>query len=158
MPAAAVLADAVLLTHLAFVLFVIFGGALAWYRMRLAALHLPALLWGMWVEFSGAVCPLTVLELRLRRLAGEAGYRGGFIEHYVGRLLYPPGLTHEMQYVLGALLVAFNAAVYAGAVRRNRSRGGARAASPGRGTRSGRPPPAAPATGRGSPRARGRPR
>lgn len=120
-----VLADAVLLAHLAFVLFAVFGGLVVRRRPRLAALHLPALAWGVWVEFSGTICPLTYLEVHLRMRAGEAGYHGSFIGHYVGELLYPPGLTHGMQLVLGALLLAFNLLVYAGLLRRafRRTRG-----------------------------------
>ncbi len=145
-----VLADAVMLVHLAFVLFAVFGGVLVWRWTRAAWLHLPALLWAAWVEFSGAICPLTILEVRLRLRAGETGYRGGFIEHYVGRLLYPPGLTHELQLVLGALLVAFNLTIYLGAVRRavTRSRSRNAAPAPPEGAR----PPAARAARPGSQR------
>jgi Protein of Unknown function (DUF2784) len=108
------LADAVVLAHLAFVVFVVGGGFLTW-RWRLAALvHLPALLWGTWIELSGRICPLTPLENHLRALAGEAGYSGGFVEHYVLPVLYPPGLTHHTQWVLAGVLLVFNAVAYAG--------------------------------------------
>src|ERR687889_2933712 len=87
------LADAVLVLHLAFVLFVVLGGLLVLRWPRLAWLHLPAAIWGVLIEFAGFVCPLTPLEVGLRRLGGEAGYEGGFIEHYLTGALYPAGLN-----------------------------------------------------------------
>ena len=106
-------ADAVLLLHAAFVLFAVFGGLLAWRWRWVAWLHLPAVAWAAFVEFSGRVCPLTPLENALRREAGEAGYGGDFIGNYVGSLLYPEGLTPPMQMLLGAAVVAINIAIYA---------------------------------------------
>jgi hypothetical protein len=116
------LADSVVLVHLAFVAFVIGGGFVAWRYPLVTLAHVPALLWGIWIEWSGRVCPLTPLENHLRERAGESGYPGGFIEHYVIPVLYPPGLTHEVQWVLGALLVAINVAAYAGILVRRRKR------------------------------------
>lgn len=111
-----ILADAVVLAHLAFVVFAVAGGFLTW-RWRLAALaHLPALAWGTWIELSGNICPLTPLENHLRTLAGESGYSGGFIAHYVLPVLYPPGLTRHTQWVLAALLLLLNIAAYGGLV------------------------------------------
>lgn len=107
------LADAVLLLHAAFVGWVVTGALAVLRRPRLAWLHLPALAWGVWIEWSGGICPLTPLEQRLRRAAGEAGYDGGFVEHYVGAALYPDGLTRETQFALGAALLAINAVLYA---------------------------------------------
>ena len=88
-------ADAVALVHLAFVLFVAFGGLLVWRWPRLAWLHVPAVAWGAWIEFAGGTCPLTPLEHGLRRAVGEAGDGGGFIDHYLWPLLYPVGLASE---------------------------------------------------------------
>jgi hypothetical protein len=116
------LADAVVLAHFAFVAFVIGGGFLAWRFPRVLIAHVPALLWGIWIELSGRICPLTPLENQLRERAGESGYAGGFIEHYLIPVLYPPGLTHEIQWVLAAALVAANAAAYAGLLVRYRKR------------------------------------
>jgi hypothetical protein len=107
------LADAVLLLHLVFIVFVMAGGLAVLRRPRLAWAHLPAALWGAAIEFTGGVCPLTPLELRLRALGGEAGYPGDFVGHYLVALVYPPGLTRELQWGLGALVLAANAAVYA---------------------------------------------
>jgi hypothetical protein len=114
------LADLLVAIHLAFAVFVIFGGFLAW-KWRWAVLaHLPALAWGLWVETSGEICPLTPLENHLRHLAGEAGYAGGFLEHYVVPLLYPPGLTRADQWVLAALLLAINLLAYGALLRPRR--------------------------------------
>lgn len=117
-----ILADAVMVLHLMFVLFVVFGGLLALRWRRVIWLHIPALVWGALIEFMGWPCPLTPLEVRLRRLGGEAGYEGGFIEHYAGSLLYAEGLTREIQIALGAGLLLFNAIVYVAVYRRWRRR------------------------------------
>jgi hypothetical protein len=108
----ALLADAVLLLHLAFVAFVVAGAALLPRWPRLAALHLPAFAWAVYVEFSGTVCPLTPLENSLLTRAGEAGYSGGFIDHYLLPLLYPETLTRDTQVWLGAALLSINAGLY----------------------------------------------
>lgn len=107
-----VLADLLVVLHLAFVGFVIFGGFLAWKWPQVVLAHLPALAWGFWVELSGQICPLTALEKHLRHLAGEAGYHGGFLHHYVLPILYPPGLERPDQWLLAAVLLAINAVAY----------------------------------------------
>lgn len=107
-----ILADLLVVVHLAFAAFVIFGGFLTWKWPRAACAHLPALAWGFWVELSGRICPLTPLEIHLRHLAGEAGYQGGFLDHYVMALLYPPWLTRPGQWVLAALLLAITLTAY----------------------------------------------
>jgi hypothetical protein len=115
-------ADAVLLVHLAFVLFVVLGGLFALRWPRFAWVHLPAAVWGAGIEFLAGVCPLTPVENRLRRLGGEAGYPGGFVEHYVFGALYPRGLTHEIQIALGIFVVVVNVAIYTWVWRRMRRR------------------------------------
>ena len=105
-------ADLVLAVHLAFVLFVVLGGLLALRWRRVAWVHVPVALYGATIEFIGFICPLTPLEVWLRRRGGEAGYEGGFIEHYVTAALYPTGLTREVQLVLGTAVLALNALVY----------------------------------------------
>lgn len=117
-----VLADGVVVTHLAFVAFVIFGGFVTWKWPRAIFAHLPALAWGLWVEVSGQICPLTYLEKRLRHLAGEAGYHGGFLHHYVMPILYPPGLTRPDQWVLAGALLAINALAYGRMMVQRRAR------------------------------------
>ncbi len=106
------LADLVVAGHLAFVLFVVLGGALVFWRRRFVFLHVPLALWGVFVELSGWVCPLTPLEVRLRILGGQAGYAGGFVDRYLIPLLYPPGLTREQQVLLGILVGALNLGIY----------------------------------------------
>jgi hypothetical protein len=107
------LAEVVLLAHAAFVVFVVLGGLLVLRWPRLAWIHLPVVAWGAGIEFAGGICPLTPLENHLRALAHEQGYAGGFVEHYVFGLLYPEGLTREVQIVLGLGVLALNGAVYA---------------------------------------------
>jgi hypothetical protein len=114
------LADAVLVLHLAFVAFAVAGGLLAVRRPRIALVHLPAVAWSAWVELAGRPCPLTPLENRLRALGGAQTYSESFVEHYLLPVLYPAALTREIQLVLGALVLAINAAVYAAVVRRLR--------------------------------------
>lgn len=107
-----VLADLVVVVHLAFVLFVVLGGLLVLRWPRAMWLHLPAAAWGVWIELSGGICPLTPLENSLRRSGGLAGYSGGFVERYLLGVLYPDGLTREIQLGLAALVLLVNAAVY----------------------------------------------
>jgi hypothetical protein len=106
------LADAALLLHLAYILFVVFGGLAVLRWPQLAWLHLPAVLWGAWIEFADWACPLTPLESTLRRQGGEVGYSGDFIDHYLAAMIYPEGLTRTAQIVLGTFLLVVNAAIY----------------------------------------------
>lgn len=112
------LAAAVLLLHFGFILFVIAGAALVAWRRALLPLHLAAVAWGGAIEATGAACPLTALENRLRLLAGAAGYGGGFVDHYLVALIYPAGLTRGMQWLLAAAVLALNAALYGHILRR----------------------------------------
>jgi hypothetical protein len=115
------LADALVVLHFAFTAFVVFGGFLTWRWPRLALLHLPALAWGCWVELSHSMCPLTPLENHFRRLGGEAGYNEGFLAHYLIRVLYPPGLTWHVQWLLAAVLLVINLIAYGRLMHRLRS-------------------------------------
>jgi len=119
-----VAADGVLALHLAFVLFALLGGFLVLRRVGLAWLHLPAVAWAAFVEFSGRICPLTPLEGALRQAAGDAGYAGDFLEHYLLAMIYPEGLTHDVQIILGATVVIVNVAIYALILRRSSLRRG----------------------------------
>jgi hypothetical protein len=118
-----ILADGVLILHIGFVLYVVLGALVSLCRPGNSWLHLPALGWGVWIELSGSICPLTPLENLLRRLGGEAGYQGGFIQHYLGPVLYPAGLTRTSQIVLGVLVLIWNAFLYALILVRYRRRG-----------------------------------
>lgn len=115
-----ILADLVLVAHGLFVAFVMFGGLLALWRPRIAYWHLPALAWGAIVIGMGWICPLTPLEVSLRQQAGQQGYAGGFIEHYVLGLIYPEGITRTTQIVLATLLIVGNIIVYTLWARRRR--------------------------------------
>jgi hypothetical protein len=106
------LADLVLILHFGFLAFVVAGGSVVLRWPKAAWLHLPAVFWGALTEFSGWICPLTPLENTLRHRAGESGYTGGFIAHYITRVLYPEGLTRGIQIVLGVLVLALNGAIY----------------------------------------------
>jgi hypothetical protein len=116
------MADVVLGTHVVFVVFVVGGGILVVRWPRAAWVHVPCALWGALVEVAGWICPLTPLEVSLRRKAGEAGYAEGFLEHYITPVLYPAGLTREVQVFLGLVVVVLNVAIYTWVWRR-RSRG-----------------------------------
>ena len=107
------LADVVVVVHLLFVAFVLFGGVLVWRWTRLGLIHIPAVVWGVLIEWTGGVCPLTPLENWLRREAGASGYSTDFLGRYLLPLLYPDGLTRSMQLILGGAVVAVNAAAYA---------------------------------------------
>jgi hypothetical protein len=105
-------ADGLVLVHLLFLGFVVGGALLVFLRRWVAWLHLPAFLWGAAIEFGGWICPLTPLENRLRRLGGEAGYTGGFIEHYILPVIYPEVLTRERQVLIGSIVLLVNLAAY----------------------------------------------
>lgn len=115
------LSDLVLVLHLAFIVFVVAGGLLALRWGWVPLVHLPAVLWGVFIEVSGGVCPLTPLENALRRAAGVSGYSGGFIEHYLAPAIYPSALSQPAQLALAGLLVLANALVYSVVCRRQRS-------------------------------------
>ena len=113
-------ADAVVVFHLLFILFVFLGGLTLFRWPRMIWVHVPAALWGGAVELFAAPCPLTPLENHLR-FAGNAGtYSGGFIDHYIMPIVYPPGLTREIQVGLGVLVVAINFTLYFQFLKRKR--------------------------------------
>jgi Protein of Unknown function (DUF2784) len=112
------LADAVVLLHAAFVVFVVLGGFLAWHWRWVAWVHAPCALWGVAIEYGGWICPLTPLENDLRARAGLTGYPGGFVEHYLMPLLYPGGLTRPAQAALGTLALLVNVVAYGALLRR----------------------------------------
>lgn len=106
-------ADLVLVMHFLFIAFALGGAALVLRWRWLAALQIPAAAWAALIEFRGWICPLTPLEQTLRRAAGETGYEGGFIEHYLEPVIYPAGLTPEIQTFIGLIVVVLNVALYA---------------------------------------------
>ena len=117
---AKLLADAVLLLHFGFIAFATLGAVLALRWRWMPWLHLPCVAWGAFVELTGRICPLTPLENALRRAGGDAGYSGGFIEHYLLAAIYPAGLTRGTQLALAGVLLSVNAGVYFLVWRRSR--------------------------------------
>lgn len=105
-------ADLLLIVHLFFIFFVMFGGCLVLKWPRLLYLHVPAVIWGAVIELTGGSCPLTPLEQRLRLMGGQTIYSGGFIEHYLEPVIYPVGLSREMQIFFGFLVIAVNLTIY----------------------------------------------
>ena len=105
-------ADLVVVIHLLFIFFVVLGGFLAWRWRWLPWIHIPGAVWGVMIELANGTCPLTPLEDSLRRQAGQAGFEGGFIEHYLMPIVYPGPLTRTVQVALGVLVVVVNAVAY----------------------------------------------
>ena len=116
------LAELIVILHLLFIVFAMFGGLLVIKWPRLVWLHIPVVVWGALTEFLGLICPLTPLEIWLRQQAGADPYQGGFISHYLMPLIYPPGLTPGMQWLLGGGLVIFNILIYTWVYRRGHPR------------------------------------
>lgn len=113
-----VLANAVVAVHALFILFVVCGGFLAWRWRWVAAIHIPCAVWGILIEYRGWICPLTPLENTLRARAGQQGYGGGFVEHYLLPTMYPSGLTPRVQMMLGTFVLVINVLAYAVLIRR----------------------------------------
>jgi len=116
------LATLIVCTHACFIVLVVAGGLVVLRRPWFAWVHVPAAVWGAWIELSGGICPLTPLENMLRARAGAEGYAGDFLDHYVVSLIYPAGLTREMQLALGAAVIVLNVVVYTIALKRRASR------------------------------------
>ena len=106
------LADFVVLFHFVFILFVLSGGLLVLRWRRLAWVHAPSSAWGISTELFGWWCPLTPLENWLRENSGRSGYDTGFIEHYIMPIVYPTGLTREVQLFLGGAVLLINGVIY----------------------------------------------
>ena len=117
-----VLADLVLIAHLGFIVFAVLGGLLALHIRWMPFVHLPCVAWGVFVESTGRVCPLTPLENALRRAAGDAGYTGSFVERYLVPIVYPEALSATAQTWLAMGLFLANVAIYAVVLRRHRTR------------------------------------
>ena len=107
------LADLVILAHFGFIVFVLLGGLLAFRWQWMPWLHIPAMAWGGFIEFTGRICPLTPLENALRRAGGLAEYSQSFTEQYIVPIVYPAGLTRDFQVVMGIVLICLNMSIYA---------------------------------------------
>jgi hypothetical protein len=116
----ALAADAVMAFHFLFIAFALLGSFLVLWKPGLLWLHLPALAWGVWIEASGRICPLTPLENHYRELAGQTTYGEGFVTHYLGPIIYPTGLTRGTQFLIMGILVAVNLVGYGLVISRRR--------------------------------------
>lgn len=120
---ARILGNLILVLHFAFVAFSVLGGFLVLWKRWIAWLHVPSVLWSSFVNLFGRVCPLTPLENRFRRLAGQAGYEGGFIQHYIALLVYPGGMPRRLELIAGFSVLIWNSLVYALVVSLRRGSG-----------------------------------
>jgi len=109
-------ANLVVAIHFLFICFVLLGGLLVYKWRWFIWIHIPCAVWGAWVEYKGVVCPLTPLENRLWIAAGETGYSGGFIHHYLVPLIYIEGLDRGMQMMIGSIVITINLLIYSGLV------------------------------------------
>lgn len=116
-----ILAGVIIVAHFLFIAFVAAGGLLVLRWPRLAWVHLPAVVWGVVVELTGWICPLTPLENYLRRLGGSSSYSGDFIEQYLIPVIYPANLTAATQYILGGLVIVVNLILYFLVIRKQRA-------------------------------------
>ena len=114
-----ILADVTLLVHMAFIIFVCSGAILTVFWRWIPVIHIPSVVWGVYIELSGKFCPLTHIENSLLLKAGQAGYGESFIEHYLLNIIYPPGLTRGVQFLLAGGLFALNVALYAWLMHRH---------------------------------------
>ena len=105
-------ANLTLITHFIFILFVIFGGLIFFIFSKVIYIHLPALIWGIYIEFTNSICPLTYLENWFLYLGGQTTYSGNFINKYLYKIIYPQGLSTDIQIYLGIILIVFNILVY----------------------------------------------
>ena len=113
-------ADTLVTAHLLYIVFVVVGGLIAFRARWILWLHVPAVVWAIYVQYIGRVCPLTPWEKEFRDIAGAAGYEGGFIDHYIVPIVYPPDMPVAMHLVLGTLVILINGAVYTALVVRAR--------------------------------------
>ncbi len=116
-----IFADLVVVIHLGFVIFAVLGAFLALWRRWIIWLHLPAFLWAVWIECTGGICPLTPLENWLRIKGGQGGYEGDFVAAYLLPVLYPAGLTRNVQFIIAMMIIVINVAIY-GSIFYKRSR------------------------------------
>jgi hypothetical protein len=119
-----ILADIIVLIHLLFIVFVISGGLLGFYKKWTAWIHIPAAVWGALVELTGWFCPLTPLENRFRISGGAVGYEGSFVEQYIIPLIYPENLTRNTQIAMGISVIVINAVIYFFLIKRYRKNTG----------------------------------
>jgi len=106
------LADIIVMLHLAFIVFAVSGGILIFWWHKVIWIHIPAVIWAAWIELSGGICPLTYLENWLLGQSGLSGYHGDFIANYIIPIVYPENLTREIQIALASIVIVVNVLVY----------------------------------------------
>lgn len=117
-------ADLTLIMHFGFIVFVLIGGLLCFFKKGVIWLHLPAVIWGICVEWNRWICPLTPLENYFREKSHMSGFTGSFTEHYLVPILYPDQLTNTQQWLMGGGVLIVNLIVYGivfGKIKKSRS-------------------------------------
>jgi len=106
------LATFTLIIHFLFIVYVILGGLLFFIKHWTIYFHIPAFLYGVYVEFTQSICPLTYLENFFLSKAKVAMYSTSFIQNYLIPIIYPVNLTKELQIILGISLIVINVIIY----------------------------------------------
>ena len=106
------LANILLIIHFGFIVFALFGGLFLFRYRWVAWVHIPAFIWAALISFAGWICPLTPWEVSLRKAAGQEGYSGGFVEHYLTPIIYPAGYTREFAIAAGITVLVINLLIY----------------------------------------------
>ena len=105
-------ADFSLIVHFAFITFVVFGGLLFFVLTKIIYVHPPALFWGIYMELTHSICPLTYLENWFLQKADLKTYSEGFIQSYLAPIVYPKNLTEDLQIYFAIFLVVINSIIY----------------------------------------------
>ena len=105
-------AELTLIIHFAFILFVVFGALLFFILKKVIYIHFPALIWGIYIELTHSVCPLTYLENWFLQKANLTTYSEGFIQNYLVPIIYPTNFTNDLQLYLGITLIIINIIIY----------------------------------------------
>jgi hypothetical protein len=115
------LATLTLIIHFLFIIFVIFGGLLFFIKAWTLYFHIPAFIYGAYVEFTQSICPLTYLENYFLTKANLASYSTSFIQNYLYAIIYPINLTKQIQISLGIILIIINLIIYGFIIKRKKS-------------------------------------
>jgi len=105
-------ADLTLIVHFAFIIFVVFGALLFFVSTKIIYVHVPALIWGIYIEITHSICPLTYLENWFLQKANLTTYSEGFIQNYLVPVVYPMNLTDDLQTYLAIVLIVVNMLMY----------------------------------------------
>ena len=105
-------ADLTLIVHFTFIIFIAFGALLFFVSKKIIYVHIPALIWGIYMELTHSVCPLTYLENWFLEKANLSAYSESFIQHYLIPIVYPKNLTEDLQIYLAIVLMVANAIIY----------------------------------------------